>query len=41
MTEGGVFLNVYTRNPNNGRGHPYGSKKKKAKVWMPDKSAQA
>jgi len=26
--EGG-FLNVYMRNLNNGRGHPYGSKKKK------------
>ena len=26
---GGGFLNVYMRNLNNGRGHPYGSKKKK------------
>jgi len=29
MTEGEDSLNVYTRNPNNGRECPYGSKKKK------------
>ncbi len=28
MTAGGSFLNGSIRNLNNGRGHPYGSKKK-------------
>jgi len=36
MTEERPFLSGSTRNLNNGRRYSYGSKKKKAKAWIPD-----